>query len=170
MGKKGGRNIHRIYMRRRSLWLPHFPAPLSLPPRKVLQYFQEGLWVCCGHCGVSSNSEPALLQLVLIPKVHNLMLNSVQLLSRVWLFATPWTAACQASVSITNTQSPPKPMSIGDAIQPCHPLSSPSPPAFNLSQHQGLFQWVSSLHQVAKVLELQLQHQSFQWTPRTDLL
>ena len=52
---------------------------------------------------------------------------------------------------------------IGDAIQPSHPLSSPSHPVFNLSQHQGLFQWVSSLHQVAKVLELQLQHQSFQW-------
>ena len=50
---------------------------------------------------------------------------------------------------------------IGDAIQPSHPLSPPSP-AFNLSQHQGLFQWVSSLHQVAKVLEPQLQHQSFQ--------
>ena len=59
---------------------------------------------------------------------------------------------------------------VSDAIQPFHPLSSPSPPAFNLSQHQGLFQWVSSLHQVAKVLEFQLQHQSFQWTLRTDLL
>ena len=59
---------------------------------------------------------------------------------------------------------------VGDAIQPSHPLSSPSPPAPNPSQHQGLFQWVSSLHQVAKVLEFQLQHQSFQWTPRTDLL
>ena len=58
---------------------------------------------------------------------------------------------------------------VGDAIQPSHPLSSPSPPTLNLSQHQGLFQWVSSLHQVAKVLEFQLQHQSFQWTPRTDL-
>ena len=57
---------------------------------------------------------------------------------------------------------------VGDAIQPSHPLSSPSPPVFNLSQHQGLFQWVSSLHQVAKVLEFQLQHQSFQWTFRTD--
>ena len=54
--------------------------------------------------------------------------------------------------------------------QPFHPLLSSSPPALNLSQHQGLFQWVSSLHQVAKVLELQLHHQSFQWTPRTDLL
>ena len=57
-----------------------------------------------------------------------------------------------------------------DAIQPSHPLSSPSPPAFNLSQHQDLFQWVSSLHQVAKVLELQLQHQSFQWIFRVDFL
>ena len=59
---------------------------------------------------------------------------------------------------------------VDDAIQPPHPLSSPSPSAPNPSQHQGLFQWVSSLHQVAKVLEFQLQHQSFQWTPRTDLL
>ena len=49
----------------------------------------------------------------------------------------------------------------GDAIQPSHPLSSSSPPAFNLSKHQGLFQWVDSLHQVAKVLGLQLQHQFF---------
>ena len=60
--------------------------------------------------------------------------------------------------------------SVSDAIQPSHPLSSPSPPAFNLSQHQGLFKLVSSSHQVAKVLEFQLQHQSFQWIFRTDLL
>ena len=59
---------------------------------------------------------------------------------------------------------------VSDAIQPSHPLSSPSPPAFNLSQHQGLFKWVSSLHQVAKILEFQLQHQSFQRNPRADLL
>ena len=59
---------------------------------------------------------------------------------------------------------------VGDVIQPSHPLSSPSPPAPNPSQHQGLFQWVNSSHQVAKVLEFQLQHQSFRWTPRTDLL
>ena len=56
-----------------------------------------------------------------------------------------------------------------DAIQPSHPLSSPPLPAPNPSQHQGLFEWVNSSHQVAKVLEFQLQHQSFQWTPRTDL-
>ena len=59
---------------------------------------------------------------------------------------------------------------VGDAIQPSHPLSSPSPPAFNLSQHQGLFKRDSSSHQVAKALEFQLQHQSFQWTLRTDFL
>ena len=59
---------------------------------------------------------------------------------------------------------------VSDAIQPSHPLLSPSPPALNLSKHQGLFQWVISSHQVAKVLEFQLQHQSFHWTPRTDLL
>ena len=98
--------------------------------------------------------------------------SSVQSLSCVWLFVTPWTAARQASLSIhqllvfTQTHV----HQVSDAIQPSHPLSSPSPPALNLSQHQSPFQWVSSLHQVAKVLEFQFQHQSFQWTPRTDLL
>ena len=88
------------------------------------------------------------------------------------VFVTPWITAHQASLSITNSQSLLKLMSIesGDAIQPSHPLSSPSPPALNPSQHQGLFQWVNTSHEVAKVLEFQLQHQSFQWTPRTDLL
>ena len=97
--------------------------------------------------------------------------SSVQSLSRVLPFATPWTAARQASVhhqlpEHTQTQV----HWVGDAIQPSHPLLSLSPPALNLSQHQGLFQWVSSSHQVAKVLEFQLQRQSFQWTPRTDFL
>ena len=59
---------------------------------------------------------------------------------------------------------------VGDAIQPSHPLLSPSSPDFNLSQHQGLFQGVGSSYQVAKVLELQLQHQSLQWIFRTDFL
>ena len=57
---------------------------------------------------------------------------------------------------------------VGDAIKSSHPLSSPSTPAPNPSQHQSLFQWVNSSHKVAKVLEFQLQHQSFQWTPRTS--
>ena len=97
-------------------------------------------------------------------------ISSVQSLSRVWLFMTPWTAACQASLSISNSQSLLKLLSIELSIQPSHPMSSPSPPTFNLFQHQGIFKWVISLHQVAKVLELQLQHQSFQWIFRTHLL
>ena len=59
---------------------------------------------------------------------------------------------------------------VSDAIQSSHPLFSPSPPTFSLSQHQGLFQWVSSSHQVAKILEVQLQNQTFQWIFRTDFL
>ena len=59
---------------------------------------------------------------------------------------------------------------VSDAIQPSHPLLSPSSPAFNLSQHRGLFQWVSCSHQMAKVLEFQFQHQLFKWIFRTDFL
>ena len=101
--------------------------------------------------------------------------SSVQSLSRVWLFVTPWTAGLPCRMpafpvhyqflEVTQTHV----HWVGDAIQPSHPLSSPSP-VFNLSQHQGLFKWVSSLHQVAKVVEFQLQHQSFQWIFRTDFL
>ena len=98
----------------------------------------------------------------------SIQFSSVQSLSPVRLFATPWIAARQASLSITNSWSLPKLMCsrVSDAIQPSHPLLSPSP----LAPNQGLFQWISSSHEVAKVLEFQLQHQSFQWTPRTDLL
>ena len=59
---------------------------------------------------------------------------------------------------------------VRNAIQPSHPLLPPSSPALSLSQHQGLFQWVGSWHQVAKLLELQLQRQSFQWIFRADFL
>ena len=59
---------------------------------------------------------------------------------------------------------------VSDTIQPSNPLSFPSPPALSLSQHQGIFKWVSPSHQAAKVLEFQLQHQSFQWIFRTDFL
>ena len=114
-----------------------------------------------------------------------------KLLSCVKIFATPWTTPSVNSV----TQSCPtlcNPMDcrmpgfpilhqilelaqthvhrVSDTIQPSHPLLFPSPPALNLSQHQGLFKWVSSSHQVAKGLEFQFQHQSFQWTFRTDFL
>ena len=95
----------------------------------------------------------------------------VQPLSHVQRFATPWTIAHQASLSISKSWSLLKLMSIPSVMPSNHLiLSSPSPPAFNLSQHQGLFKWVSSSHQVAKVLEVQLQHQSFQWIFRTNFL
>ena len=96
-------------------------------------------------------------------KSHNF--SSVQLCSHVWLFETPWTAAHQVSLSITNSWNLLKlmPIECHDAIQPSYPLSFHSLPAFNLSQHQGLFQWISSSHQVARVLQFQLEHQSFQW-------
>ena len=101
---------------------------------------------------------------------HSVQISSVQSLSCVRLFVTLWTAARQASLSITNSQSSHTHIHwVGDAIPPSHPLSSPSSPALNLSQHKGLFKWVSSSHQVATVLEFQLQHQAFQRTPRTNL-
>ena len=90
----------------------------------------------------------------------------------VWFFVTTWTAACQASLSIH--QLPELAQThvhwVSDDIQPSHPLSFSSPPAFNLSQHQGLFKWVSSPHQEAKLLEFQLQHQCFQWIFGTEFL
>ena len=111
----------------------------------------------------------------LFRRKHNLLLipfSSVRVLSRVWLFVTPWTVVCQASLSITNSWSLLKLMSI-ESVMPsnhpilCHPLLLL--PSF-IPQHQGLFKWVSSSHQVAKVLEFQPQHQSIQWIFRTDLL
>ena len=96
--------------------------------------------------------------------------SSVQSLSCVWLCdpmncSTPGLPVHHQLPESTHNPSP--------FCQWCHPasypLSSPSPPAPNPSQHQGLFQWVNSSHEVAKILEFQLQHQSFQWTPRTHL-
>ena len=88
--------------------------------------------------------------------------------SVMWLFATPWTAAHQTSPSFTISQFAQTHVHwVDNAI---HSLPPPSLLTLNLSQHQGLFQWVNFSHQVAKVLEFQLQNQSFQWTPRTDLL
>ena len=92
--------------------------------------------------------------------------------AHVWLFGSPWTAAPPGfpvlyyllEFAQTHVHW------VSDASQPCHPLLSPSPHALSLSQHQGLFQWVGSFHQMAKVLELQLWHQSFQWIFRIDFL
>ena len=106
------------------------------------------------------NKEHPLCRREVCVWVSLIQFSLVQLLSRVWLFATPWTAAHQASLPVHHqllefTQTHVHWAS--DAIQPSHPLSSPSPPAFNISQHQDLFQSVSSSHQVARLSELQLQ-------------
>ena len=83
----------------------------------------------------------------------------------------PMDKGCKACLSIANAWGYSNSRWwVGDAIQPSHSLSFPSSPAFNVSQQQDLFQWASSSHQVAKVLEFQIQHQSFQWIFRIDFL
>ena len=150
-----GSSVHRILWERRLEWWI-IPSSRDFP-----------------NSGIESRS-PAL-QAILYCLSHqgspSVQFSSFQSLSRVRLFVTPWITAHQASLSITSSQSLLKLISIELVVclTNSHPLSSPSP-AFNLSQHQSLFQWVSSSYQVAKILEFQLQHQSFQWTPRTDLL
>ena len=108
----------------------------------------------------------SLIQISIRNKYHSLLINvrmsvqfsSVQSLSHVWLSVTPWIAACQASLSITNSWSSPRLTSIESVMQSshlilCRPLLLLPP---NPSQHQSLFQWVNSSHHVAKVLEFQL--------------
>ena len=110
-----------------------------------------------------------------LPWVPKRRLSSVQFSSVTQLCLTPWDPMNRSTPGLpvhhrfpefTQTHA----HQVSDAIQPSHPLSSPSLPAPNPSQHQGLYQWVNSSHEVAKGLEFQLQHQSFQWTPRADLL
>ena len=98
--------------------------------------------------------------------VSPVQFSSVQLLSCVWLMDCSMPGFCVHHQFPEFTKN--RVHWVGDAIQPSHHLSSPSPPSFSLSQHQGLFRWISSLHQVAKVLEFQLQHKSFLWIFRTD--
>jgi len=129
------------------------------------------------------------LELIFLVKVHVLFMNvqSVQChsLKRIsFVHGVQLSSVAQSYLTLcdpVNCSTPGLPVhhqlpefthvhQVGDAIQPSHPLSSPSPPASSPSQHQGLFQWVNSLHEVAKVLEFQLQHHSFQRNPRADLL
>ena len=118
-------------------------------------------------------NNPNYLSLLLFINVWAVysFLSSVQSLSHVRLCdpmnrSTPGFPVHHQLLEFTQTHV----HQVSDAIQPSHPLSSPSPPAPNPSQNQSLFQWVNSSHEVAKVLECRLQHQSFQWTPRNDLL
>ena len=99
-----------------------------------------------------------------------LLVAVVQSLSCVWLFVTPSTEPRSGFPVLHHLLESAQTHAhwVGDTIQQSHPLLSPNFPAFNLSQHQSLFQWNDSLHQVAKILELQ--HQSFQWIFRIDFL
>ena len=144
------RNLSKTYLKKSLLFLKSFVASYSLQ--------HQVLFLSC--IPNLANFAPSLY----------IQLSSVQLLSCVQLFATPWIAAHQASLSITNSQSLLKLMPIESLMPSNHLILCPSPPAFNLSQRQCLFRWVSSSHQVAIVLELQFQHQSFQWIFRTDFL
>ena len=126
--------------------------------------------------GADCGSDHKLLSEKFRHKLKNLWktirpFSSVQSLSHVRLSVTPWITTCQASLSITISWSSLTLMSFKSvAVQPSHPLLSPSPPGPNPSQHQSLFQWVNSSHEVAKVLEFQLWHHSLRRTPRADLL
>ena len=124
-------------------FLFHSPICLSMSNYHLILITRASLLV---SCGIFCRTAFAVLV--------------VQLLSRVSLFVTAWTVSCQAFLSITISQSLLKLMSIM-SMSSNHPLWPPSPSAFNLSQRRGLFQWVCSLHQVTKVLELQLQHLLF---------
>ena len=156
---------------RQKYWsgLPWHPLEIFLMQGSNLHF----LWVPSLAGGLFTWEKRKLFPRALSPglttwEAHHF--SSAQSFSCGWLFATSLAAARQASLSITNswelTQT--HVHRVSDVIQPSHPLSSPSPLTFNLFQHQGLFKWVSSSHQVAKVLEFQLQHQSFQCIFRID--
>ena len=164
-----------------SLWLPHLSMDLA--------GLSLGLYCCTmlvqshTHSHILNDFPPYIPNMIyiLLPEPVSTAqtafwapresLSSVQSLRFVWLCHP---VDCSMSgfpvhhqlLELTQTHV----HAVGDAIQPSHPLLSPSPPAFNLSQNQSLFKWVRSLHQVAKVLALQLQHLSFQRTFRTDFL
>ena len=112
---------------------------------------------------------PCIIQYIIVAYLLYIY-SSVQSTSRVYLWPLESQHARPPCPSPSSEFTQTQVHWVGDAIQPSHPQSSSSPPAPNPSQHQSLFQWVNSSHEVAKVLEFQLQHQSFQWTPRTDLL
>ena len=144
------------------LW--SFPPPVEL---RIPSRFLESLWK---------------INMAFSYKTKNVFtISSVQSLGHVQFFATPWTAASQASLSITNSQSLLRHVhQVSDVIQPSHRLLSPSPPTFNLSQHESLFKWVSSLYQVAtsigvsasaSVFPMTIQHWfSLGWTGWISLL
>ena len=171
------------------------PAPVTLVPSMVLQWIWAHSWNRDFPCAVpSALNALASIFSWLCHSLHSGLWWSVTpssayhslpsvLLFGIFLKFSSVAQSCLTLCDPMNRSTPGLPVHhqllestqthvhwVSDAIQPSHPLSSPSPPALRLSQHQGLFKWVRSSPDVAKELELQLQHQSLQWTPRTDLL
>ena len=136
------------------------------------------LWHCCVLNIVKTNTlemDRCVYPITFMAKeIMNSVLflfSSVKPLSSVQHFETPLTDHARLPCTSPAPRAAQTHVHrVGDIIRLSHPLLSPFPPAFNLSQHQGLFKWLISSHQVAKVLEFQLQHQSFQWIFRTDFL
>ena len=129
------------------------PLPLPLSPKVLSQLF---------HCPHSPSSRGSLIALQFIQFSHSVVSDSLE--PHKLQHTRPPCPSPTPGVHPNHVHW------VGDAIQPSHPLSPPSLPAFNLSQHQGLFKLGRSLPQVVKELEFQLQHQSFQWIFRTDFL
>ena len=135
---------------------------------------------------LSFGTQRVAKMLIFLFEIHITLLQKITISKGKILYCTQFSSVAQSCPTLCNPMdcsTPGLPVQcqlleftqtyvhwVGDAIQPSHPLLSPSPPAFTLSHHQGLFRWVSSLHHVAKVLEFQLQHQFFQWTLRTNFL
>ena len=136
-------------------------------PNPAATHFPPGLWVCCLSL---FHAQKKWLLLVEISTTCMSQFSSVTQLCPTLCnpmdCSTPGLHVHHQLPELAQTHI----NQVGDAIQPSHPLSCPSLPTFNLAQHQCLFKWVSSSHQVAKVLEFQLQCQSFQWIFRTDFL
>ena len=137
-------------------WPQDWKRPILIPISK-----KSNVKECSNYNTIALMSHASKVMLKILQARCQQLSVSVQLLSRVWLLPVHHQLLEFTQIHVHW---------VGDAIQPSHPLLSPSPPAFNLSQHQGLFKWVSSLHQVAKVLEFQLQHHSLQWIFRTDFI
>ena len=135
---------------------------------------------------LSFGTQRVAKMLIFLFEIHITLLQKITISKGKILYCTQFSSVAQSCLTLCNPMdcsTPGLPVQcqlleftqtyvhwVGDAIQPSHPLLSPSPPAPNRSQHQCLFQWVNSSHEVAKVLDFQLQHQFFQWTLRTNFL
>ena len=160
-------NIYYLALQRKSLLIPASSSVLF-----VLVFVP---WCLCNYWKRRSRTDKAIIINVFpgnlsIYSHHDTRLCCHSAAQTCLTFETPRTTACSSALQSVPEFAQSLVHWVGGAIQPSHPLSPPSLPALSLSQHQGLFHWVGFSHQVAKLLELQLQHQSFPWIFRVDFL